>query len=81
MVIAQAKLTQKHQITVPAEVRRRLGLSAGDTVYLALENGHIILRTLRRGLAASHHGIGTDLWREDGGGEQFIEQERGAWEE
>ena len=81
LVIAQAKLTQKHQITIPAEARRRLGLAAGDTVYLALENGQVVLRGLHRGWAESHHGIGADLWKEDGGGQQFIEQERDAWDE
>ena len=33
------KVTRKGQITVPAEVRRALGLSEGDSVAVLLENG------------------------------------------
>ncbi len=32
MVISTAKLTSKYQIVLPAEIRRRLHLQAGDVV-------------------------------------------------
>lgn len=79
MVVAQAKLTSKHQITIPAEVRRELNLKAGDVVYLALADGQVILRGLRGGWTESYRGLGAELWRQEGGW-QAIEREREAWD-
>jgi antitoxin PrlF len=36
-------ITSKGQITVPLEVRTRLGLKPGDRVDFCFENGHTIL--------------------------------------
>ena len=38
------RLTVKHQTTVPAEVRRTLGIKAGDYVEFAVEGGQVTLR-------------------------------------
>ncbi|MCG8463032.1 MAG: AbrB/MazE/SpoVT family DNA-binding domain-containing protein [Holophagales bacterium] len=81
MVISRAKLTSKHQITIPAEARRRLGLRAGDTVFLALEDGKIVLRGLPRGWTESYRGLGAELWAREGGGRRAIQSERESWEE
>jgi len=51
-VLAAAKLNAKHQITLPAEIRKRLGLAAGDLVVLALEDGRALLRAERGGWVA-----------------------------
>jgi AbrB family looped-hinge helix DNA binding protein len=37
-------ITSKGQITIPAEVRRRLGLKQGDRVSFVLEDGHAIMK-------------------------------------
>lgn len=81
MVIAQAKLTSKNQITIPAEARRRLGLRAGDTVYVALEHGQIVLKGLRQGWTEAYRGLGAEMWAAEGGGQKIIDAERDAWEE
>lgn len=81
MVVAQAKLTRKHQITIPSEVRRELNLSAGDVVYLAVKDGQVTLRGLPGGWTQSYRGLGAELWRQEGGGWQAIERERESWEE
>jgi AbrB family looped-hinge helix DNA binding protein len=41
MVVARAKVTSKGQITIPAEVRRELGVGPGDRVAFVCENGRI----------------------------------------
>ena len=38
MVIKQAKVTSKGQVTIPAEVRDALGLREGDTVSFEVDN-------------------------------------------
>ncbi len=80
MVAASAKLTEKYQITIPTEVRRRLGLRAGDLVHLVIEGDQVLLRTSPGSWTAATRGLGAELWREEGGGAQVIERERESWE-
>jgi antitoxin PrlF len=44
MVIAQSKLTSQGQISVPAEVRRKLGLVPGSVLEWDEENGTVVVR-------------------------------------
>lgn len=43
----KATLTSKGQITIPQEVRQRLGLKRGDQVEFVAENGRTIIRPAR----------------------------------
>ena len=79
MVYTTAKLTDKYQITIPREVRRRLGLRAGDVIYLALEEEKVVLRGARGGWTEATRGLGAYLWKEEGGADA-IERERDSWE-
>jgi AbrB family looped-hinge helix DNA binding protein len=79
MVLSQARLTRKYQITIPTAVRRELGLEAGDTVYLAAEGDRVVLRTAPGGWTESARGRGGELWREVGG-VAAIEEERDRWD-
>jgi len=44
MVFASSKLTAQGQISVPAEVRRKLGLAPGSILEWEEEGDHIIVR-------------------------------------
>jgi len=44
MVIAQSKLTVQGQVSIPAEVRRRLGLSPGALLEWDAEGDKIVVR-------------------------------------
>ena len=44
MAIAQSKLTSQGQISVPAEVRRKLGLVPGSVLEWDEEGGHVVVR-------------------------------------
>jgi antitoxin PrlF len=48
MVSAVMRLTSKHQTTVPLEVRRVLGLKAGDRVEFRVEGTTVTLRKAER---------------------------------
>ncbi len=51
---AQSTLTSKGQITLPAELRRRWGLKAGDRIDFTLDDGRVVLtRKLRRSILES----------------------------
>lgn len=43
-VTGVTRLTSKHQTTIPAEVRRALGLAAGDQVEFSVEGSTVTLR-------------------------------------
>jgi len=55
------KISTKHQIAVPSEVRRKLGLKAGDRLDVEVD-GDVI--HLRRHVPAGErlYGIGAHLW-------------------
>ncbi len=42
-------ISSKGQVTVPIEVRRRLGVKAGDQLDFVLEDGRTVLRPVRPG--------------------------------
>ena len=44
---AVTRLTSKHQTTIPVEVRRALGLKAGDQVEFSVEGTVVTLRKAR----------------------------------
>ena len=42
-----ATITSKGQVTIPQEVRRRLGLKQGDLITFEVENGLTVLKPYR----------------------------------
>jgi AbrB family looped-hinge helix DNA binding protein len=78
-MIASSKLTSKFQVTIPAAVRRRLGIEAGDVVILTVEGGEVILRAAKGGWTESSRGLGADVWKRAGGGVAAVERERDSW--
>lgn len=42
-----SKLTQKHQATIPAAIREKLDLRAGDVIAFEIENDIVIVRKAR----------------------------------
>jgi antitoxin PrlF len=48
MVLAHSRITSQGQISVPAEVRRKLGLEPGTTLEWEEANGQIVVRRAGR---------------------------------
>jgi AbrB family looped-hinge helix DNA binding protein len=48
MALAQSKLTAQGQISVPAEVRRRLGVGPGSVLEWDEHGDHVIVRRVGR---------------------------------
>lgn len=44
MAVARSKLTAQGQISVPAEIRRRLGVGPGSTIEWDEEDGQVVVR-------------------------------------
>ena len=56
-----AKLTTKGQITIPAEIRKRLNVRAGDKVVFLEENGRIFIENAEKlNFAPDEHSGGKD---------------------
>ncbi len=64
MLVALSKVTRQGQISVPAEVRRALGLRAGSELIWELnEDGDFVVRPKRFALAALHQLLGEPVVR------------------
>jgi len=56
----QSKITSKGQITVPIEVRRMLGVKAGDRLLFESDSGGVRIRPVRnQSVFSKYRGIGT----------------------
>jgi len=75
-----AKLTSKFQITIPVDIRRRLGLHQGDAVVIDLEGDKAVLRPVHGGHVERMTGLGKDVWVRLGGGDAYLQSERASWD-
>lgn len=57
MAIARSKLTAQGQISVPAEVRRRLGVGPGAVLEWDDEDGQVIVRRAGRYSSSDVHTV------------------------
>jgi AbrB family looped-hinge helix DNA binding protein len=48
MIIAQSKLTAQGQISVPAEVRKKLGIAPGSVIEWHERDGEVVVRRAGR---------------------------------
>ena len=57
------KVSTKHQIAVPSEARRRLGIRAGDRLEVEISEDAIILRKRPARASDRLRGLGSDVWQ------------------
>ena len=48
---SQVRINESGRVVIPAAIRRVLGINAGDTVVMRVENNELRLTTLRQRLA------------------------------
>ena len=80
----QAKVTRRHTITLPAELRRELGIQDGDTVELELEGDRAVLRAPKNTGAeavARLRGILRPYFKDHAEVMAFLGEERSGWAE
>jgi AbrB family looped-hinge helix DNA binding protein len=78
--VAIAKLSSKHQITLPVDVVRRLGLEAGDRLAVGVEEDRIVLRPRPRDWVEYYRGrlrgvYGSSVEEID----EYVRKERESW--
>lgn len=72
------KISSKHQIVIPAAIRKELHLTAGDHLVAQVRDGVIILVPRRGNAVDQLQGLSRDIWAEEDV-QTYIDQERGAW--
>lgn len=75
------KLSGKYQIVVPKAIREQLKLKAGMFVALhPIDDDRAILVKHPADYVKALKGLGKDLWKELGGGAQYLRKERASWQ-
>ncbi len=73
------KVSAKHQIVVPSEARRALGIKAGDRLEVEIQDGRVVL-TPRAGRASERLiGLGRGMYPPDP--VSYVRALRDEWEE
>lgn len=57
------KVSSKHQVSVPSEARRRLGIEAGDRLSVEISDDALILRRRLARPSERLRGLGRGAWR------------------
>ena len=74
--MATATLNSQSQIVVPAEIRRRLRLKAGDRLVLAVEGEQVIMRKLPESHLSALGDFDASLWKNYA---EELTEERDRW--
>jgi len=58
-----AKVSTKHQIAIPSEARRKLGIQAGDRLTVEVTEESLVLRVRPPRPSDRLRGLGRHLWK------------------
>ena len=72
-------VSKKHQIAVPAEIRRKLGISSGDRLLVDLQDGVIVIVPVPTSFTDRLRGLGREIWQDEDP-QEYINRERGSWD-
>lgn len=72
------KISSKHQIAVPSEIRKALELEAGDRLLAQIRDGVIVLVPQRGDAVDQLRGLHREIWKGDI--QAYLDEERDAWE-
>ena len=72
------KLSTKYQIVIPREVRRQLGLAAGDELLVEVRGTTIVLIPRPRSYAKRLRGLHKEVW-EHVDATAYVKEERKGW--
>lgn len=76
----RVKVSKKHQIAVPAEVRRELGIKSGDHLLIDVRDGYIVVVPEPDDYARHLRGLHNEIW-EGVDPNAYVQDERNAWKD
>jgi antitoxin ChpS len=77
-LVQTVKVSDKFQISVPAAVRRRLGIQRGDRLLVDVQGDHVVLMREPNSYAEKLAGLHAEVWAGVDPVE-YIRTEREAW--
>ncbi len=77
--MARVKVSSKHQISVPSEVRRKLNIRSGDQLLIDIRNGYVVLIPEPKRYAERLRGLHREVWSETDP-QEYVHREREDWE-
>ena len=72
-----ATLSSKSQIVLPTEMRKRLGIQAGDRLLIEAETDRIVIRKVPDSFTTALERCRDELWR---GYAEVLKKERAHWD-
>jgi len=78
MSIESVKVNSKNQITIPKPVREILNIKAGDSLFMDVQDGIMVLIPQPESYASHLQGLHSDIWKSVDV-EKYLNDERGAW--
>lgn len=78
IVSVRVKVSSKHQIAVPAEVRRQLHIKGGDHLLLEVRDGVAVLVAEPEDYVERLRGLHGEIWT-DVDPQDYVHEERDAW--
>jgi AbrB family looped-hinge helix DNA binding protein len=75
----RVKVSNRYQIAVPADARKKLGITRGDNLLVDVRDNVIVLLPEPRDYARHLRGLHREVW-EGVDPQKYVEQEREAWQ-
>lgn len=75
---SQTRVNENGRVVIPASFRQALGIKAGDTVVLRLDNGELRITTLRQRLAKAQQLVRKHVARSRSLADELIAERREA---
>lgn len=76
MTTPSVKVSNRYQIAVPQQARKRLKIKSGDRLLVDVQDGMIILLPEPQSYTQSLAGLHREIWEKAG---NYILKERDAW--
>ena len=73
-----AKVSDKYQIAIPKEVREKIKLRKGTSVFVYTDGDTVYIWKKPKDYVKAMLGLGKDTW--SGKGEEFLKKERESWD-
>lgn len=75
----RVKVTQRHALTLPAELRHAFDIEDGDEFDIQIDGDHLVLRRARSDAVARLEGILSPYFKDREDVQRFIDEERQGW--
>ncbi|MCD6231859.1 AbrB/MazE/SpoVT family DNA-binding domain-containing protein [Candidatus Aerophobetes bacterium] len=79
-MIAIVKLSSRHQVVIPKEARKKLGLHAGDQLIVEVEKEKVVMRPRPKNYTNYMLGLGKKVWQGIDATD-YVRKERESWGE